>query len=225
MADKQNFTVESREILPLFPTCVWKLQLKPQDAERINDKIKKKLDELTVDRPRLSSGKMWQTEQRLHSLDEFEELTTLIHETVKGVLDFLQVVYDSFEITGCWANISATGARHNAHGHPNNYLSGVYYVQTQKGANTITFDDPRPQNYIMLPHFRKFTAENSRSVTLDVQDGTLLVFPAWFLHSVDHNRSEKERISVSFNIMFPSYTETVSAPKWKGNVEVDQKKV
>jgi uncharacterized protein (TIGR02466 family) len=224
MIDKKQLTVENREILPLFPTCVWKSQLKPEDAERVNNKIKKKLDELTAGKPRLSPGEKWQTEQRLHHLEEFEELTALIHGTIKGVLDFLQVVYDSFEITGCWANINATGARHKAHGHPNNYLSGVYYIQTHKGADTITFDDPRPQNYIMLPHFKKYTAENSRSVTLDVRDGTLLVFPAWFLHSVDRNGSNKERISVSFNIMFPSYTETMSAPKWKGNIEVDQKK-
>ncbi len=224
MIDKKQLAVESREILPLFPTSVWKLRLKPEDAERVNNSIKKKLNELTAGKPRLSPGKTWQTEQQLHRFKEFEELIALIHGTVKGVLDFLQVIYDSFEITGCWANINATGARHRAHAHPNNYLSGVYYVQTQKGANTITFDDPRPQNYIMLPHFKKYTAENSRSVTLDVQDGTLLVFPAWFLHSVGRNGSDKERISVSFNIMFPSYTETMSAPKWQWTIDADPDK-
>lgn len=221
MVDKRQLTVESKEILPLFPTCVWKLQLKPEDAERINNNVKRKLNELTAGKPELAPGKNWQTEQRLHQLEEFKELTALIHETIKGVLDFLQVIYDSFEITGCWANISAVGARHKAHAHPNNYLSGVYYVQTQKGANTIIFDDPRPQNYLMLPRFKKFTGENTRSVTLDVQDGTLLVFPAWFLHSVDSNRSDRERISVSFNIMFPSYVQTMSPPNWQWNVDLD----
>ncbi len=220
MADKQKLTVESREILPLFPTCVWKTQLKSEDYTQINNKIKKKLDELLADRPRQSRGEMWQTEQKLHGLDEFKELIAIINATVKDVLEFLQVEYDSFAITGCWANINATGARHTAHGHPNNYLSGVYYVQTQEGANTIAFDDPRPQNYIMIPRRKKFTAENTRSVKLDVQDGTLLVFPAWFLHSVGSNRSDRERISVSFNIMFPSYVETMSLPNWQGNIDV-----
>ncbi len=223
MADKQKFTVESRTMLPLFPTCVWKTQLKPEDYTEINSRIKKKLNELLADRPRPSPGETWQPEQKLHGLDEFKELMAIINATVKDVLEFLQVDYDSLAITGCWANIDATNARHNTHGHPNNYLSGVYYVQTQDGANTITFEDPRPQNYVMLPHLKKFTVENSRSITLDVQDGTLLVFPAWFWHSVDDNRSDKERISVSFNI-FPLVAETMSAPKWKGNIEVDQNK-
>ena len=130
------------------------------------------------------------------------------------------MVYDSFEITGCWANIGAVNAGHHLHNHPNNYLSGVYYVQTQKGANTIKFEDPRSQNYIMLPHLKKFTPENSRSITLDVKDGMLLVFPAWLQHAVDVNRSDKERISISFNIMFSSYTERMSPPKWQWDIDV-----
>ena len=187
----------------------------------MNSDIKKSLDKLFAGKPRPMPGQHMQTEQNLHQLDEFKEFTDLIRSATEDVLGYLHVVYDSFEITGCWANIGAVNARHNMHSHPNNYLSGVYYVQTQDGANTIRFEDPRSQSFVMLPHLKEFTGENSRSVILDVQNGTLVVFPAWFLHSVDRNGSNKERISVSFNIMFPSYTETMSAPKWKGNLEVD----
>jgi len=35
--------------------------------------------------------------------------------------------------------------------------------------------------------------------------GTLLVFPAWLPHSVDANRSERARISISFNAMFTAF--------------------
>ena len=45
-------------------------------------------------------------------------------------------------------------------------------------------------------------------------EGTLLVFPAWLVHSVDANRSERLRISASFNAMFSSYGETMSQPLW-----------
>jgi uncharacterized protein (TIGR02466 family) len=47
-----------------------------------------------------------------------------------------------------------------------------------------------------------------------VKDGTLLLFPAWLDHSVDENRSAEERISVSFNLMFTGYSETMSKPMW-----------
>jgi uncharacterized protein (TIGR02466 family) len=63
---------------------------------------------------------------------------------------------------------------------------------------------------------RQLTAENTDQVVVRVEEGTLLVFPAWLQHSVDANRSTRERISISFNFMFSSYTESMSRPLWSG---------
>lgn len=220
MAEKHDLLVAKSEIIPLFPTFVWKTELKPEAYEPINRGIKMKLDELTSSRPKLAPGEKWQTDQELHKLEQFQELNSYIRAAAKGALDFLKVVYDSFEITGCWANISAIGAAHKAHTHPNNFLSGVYYVQTGEGANTITFDDPRPQTYIIAPPTTEPNLENAGKIIMPVKDGTLAIFPAWLPHSVDRNRSDRERISVSFNIMFCSFGETMGKPQWKGNVRL-----
>ena len=218
MFDTSNFTLENKEAVPLFPTFVWSMQLKRKDYEEINEKIRNKLKELTADKPVLKPGKKWQTEQELHKLEEFQELTAFIYDATKGVLDFLKVVYDDFEITGCWANISAIRSGHIHHTHPNNYLSGVYYVQADKGANTIQFDDPRPQTTIIKPTVTELSAENTRSAVITVEEGTLVMFPAWLQHSVPPNMSDRERISVAFNIMFTSFSEKMSRPQWQGNL-------
>jgi hypothetical protein len=42
----------------------------------------------------------------------------------------------------------------------------------------------------------------------------MLVFPAYLQHSVDPNAGDQERISISFNIMFSSFTENLSKPLW-----------
>jgi ectoine hydroxylase-related dioxygenase (phytanoyl-CoA dioxygenase family) len=47
-----------------------------------------------------------------------------------------------------------------------------------------------------------------------VQDGMLLLFPAYLRHSVDANASQDDRISISFNIMFSAFTETLTRPLW-----------
>jgi len=47
-----------------------------------------------------------------------------------------------------------------------------------------------------------------------VEEGDLLVFPSWLSHSVDPNRSDRVRISASFNAMFSAYAETMSGPMW-----------
>ena len=101
------------------------------------------------------------------------------------------------------------------HSHPNNLLSGVHYVATPDGADTVNFHDPRPQTAIMRPPVTELTADNTDQVVVQVSAGTLLVFPAWLQHSVDANRGGEARISVSFNVMLASYAERMSKPLWQ----------
>jgi ectoine hydroxylase-related dioxygenase (phytanoyl-CoA dioxygenase family) len=58
------------------------------------------------------------------------------------------------------------------------------------------------------------TAENTDQVIVPVENGTLLVFPAYLPHSVDETKSDEERISISFNLMFAAFTEYVAKPLW-----------
>lgn len=101
------------------------------------------------------------------------------------------------------------------HTHPNNFRSGVYYVQVADGADTINFHDPRPQTGIIRPPVTELTAYNTDQVVVKVKPGMLILFPAWLPHSVNVNQSEAERISISFNVMFSTYSETLSRPLWE----------
>ena len=112
--------------------------------------------------------------------------------------------------------VAALAAAHKAHRHPNNFLSGVYYVRTDAGADRINFHDPRPQAAVIRPPVVELTAENTDQVVVRVHSGTLLIFPYWLEHSVDVNPNEAERISISFNVMLSSFTEQLSQPLWSG---------
>ena len=137
-----------------------------------------------------------------------------MNHAVGCVLDYLKIGEADFEITGSWANMNPPDAAHGMHNHPNNFLSGVYYVQTNKGADTINFHDPRSQAEIIKPPVTELTAENTDQVVVTVRNGTLLVFPSWLVHSVDANKSAETRISISFNVMFSAYAEKMSKPLW-----------
>ena len=202
------------DVIPMFPTLVWKVELRTQLREAINAKAFAALSHMRRDLPPLAPGAGWQSSQMLHELDDFQDLVTCVRHTVSGILRFLQIGYDAFEITACWATILARGAEHKVHYHPNNFLSGVYYVRTHAGADTINFHDPRNQTGVIRPPVVQLTAENTDQVVVRVKDGTLLVFPSWLKHSVDANTSEAERISISFNVMFASFTENLSKPLW-----------
>ena len=144
MLTKDDNWIEDSDVLSIFPTFVWTIQSTPEFYENVNTKILNTLNRMNPDWADIPAGKSWQSSQQLHKHEEFIDLVPRILATAKTVLQFLKIRYNAIEITGCWANINSTGASHAVHSHPNNFLSGVYYVHTQAGADSINFDDPRP---------------------------------------------------------------------------------
>ena len=214
MTEDSTNWMEASDVIPMFPTLVWKIQLRQELRQRIEAGIVPVLDELRRDLPRLTPGQGWQSKQTLHEREELRELRSCIDKAAASVLRFLRIGYESIEITGCWANVLAPGAAHRIHSHPNNFLSGAYYVRTCSGADTINFHDPRNQTSVFRPPVVELTAENTDQVVVRVNNGTLLLFPAYLEHSVDTNASDQERLSVSFNLMFSSFTENLAKPLW-----------
>jgi uncharacterized protein (TIGR02466 family) len=214
MTKESDRWIEASDVIPMFPTLVWKIQIRKQLHEAINAKILQTLEGLRTDLPRLASGRGWQTEKRLHEREELQDLVNCINDATKSILRFLRIGYEAFEITGCWATVLAKDAVHRAHRHPNNFLSGAYYVRTHPGADTINFHDPRTQANVIRPPVTELTAENTDQVVVKVTNGTLLLFPSYLEHSVDATTSVEERISISFNIMFSSFAENLSKPLW-----------
>jgi uncharacterized protein (TIGR02466 family) len=206
--------MEASDVIPMFPTLVWKIQLKAKLRDALETRILAVLQKMRRDLPALATGRGWQSEQALHQREEFGELVSCVGHVAKSILRFLRVGHEAIEISGCWATVLAKGAMHKAHSHPNNYLSGVYYVRTRPGADSINFRDPRYQTSVIRPPVVELTAENTDQVVLKVENGTLLMFPSYLEHSVDDNMSEEERVSVSFNLMFSAFTEKVSKPLW-----------
>lgn len=204
--------LESSDVTPMFPTLVWRLQLKTAFHQPMDKRMLETLAQQHL--PRLAVGEGWQSGQDLHKLDEFRELMVCIEAGSRSVLRFLHIGYDAIEITACWANMLANSASHRIHTHPNNFLSGVYYLRTPAGADTINFHDPRPQAGIIRPPVTELTNENTDQVVVRVKNGTLLLFPAYLQHSVDANASDEPRISISFNVMFSAFTENLSKPLW-----------
>jgi uncharacterized protein (TIGR02466 family) len=206
------------QALALFPTTVWLHRLNPEDTARINDTIRGKLLSLLDPGAENLENTRHQTGKDLHTLPEFQEFNKVLMTTAKGATDFLKIAEEGLEITSCWANINTKGGTTKPHTHPNNYLGGVYYVDTPENSGSIEFEDPRIQPKLIHPRFHGPTEENSGHVTVDVEPGMLLLFPAWLVHSVKPNPSDQLRISISFNLMFSAFTEKVSPVQWKGNV-------
>jgi uncharacterized protein (TIGR02466 family) len=199
------------QTLNLFPTPVWVRQLEPADAERVNRDAMALIETFRATASGTKAGG-WATPTDLQDRPELQELMAHVREAASEALAALGVEHDGFLITGCWANIKPRGAGHPSHIHPNNFLSGVYYVRAPEAGGNIIFHDPRHQPFVISPRTSERNQYNSRNADLAVRDGMMLLFPAWLQHSVVGNAGESERISISFNVMFENFGEHLARP-------------
>lgn len=209
-------TTGNPEVIRLFPSYVSRMRVPEPAREAIDRGVLAAIAELRAGQPELMEGEVWQSSPCLHKLQAIQPLVTCAGEAADRVLEFLCIGPGAraLSMTGCWANVAAPRAAMTMHAHPNNFLSGVYYLEVQPGADTINFHDPRPQTGIIRPPVSELTAYNTDQVVVTVENGALLMFPAWLPHSVGANRSDRPRVSVSFNLMFAAYAETMGSPLW-----------
>jgi uncharacterized protein (TIGR02466 family) len=205
-------------VLEFFPTPVWIVDLDEAVAGNLNARLLVDLERMTAPRPPIPAGTTWQTAPDMHKRPQFGDLTRVLRNAVSGALKFLELDYKDFVLTACWANFNPTGGRNSAHTHPNNYLSGVYYVSTPSGADVIEFTDPRPGAEQNLARTKTLNRFNGNRMSVQTKPGRIVLFPSWLSHSVPVNRSGDERVSIAFNATFTDYAETMSPVLWQGTL-------
>jgi uncharacterized protein (TIGR02466 family) len=204
--------IEKQEVQEIFPTPLWVVDLKPTEAAALNARLKAEIEGIISPRPIVPAGSNWQTPQDLHTRPAFAEFTKLVEMAARGVARFLQVEQYPMMVTGCWGNINPPGAYHPTHHHPNNYLSGVYYVAVPAKGSRIVFQDPRPS--MIMPKPRQYSRLTANAADAESKEGRMLIFPSWLKHSVPANDGDSERISISFNLMFTNFAEAMASPLW-----------
>lgn len=84
------------------------------------------------------------------------------------------------------------------HGYQPNTFSGCYYHKVPKDSGNIQFKSTNPF-VISFPH----KADNySNIVSVEPENGMILLFPSWLMHKVLPNKTNETRISLAFNIEF-----------------------
>ena len=159
--------------------------------------MKKYISDLWTDR---DYDENWQTHSAdLHKKKEFKHFTELVISTSKTILNVLKYDVEDVVITDMWANVLKPGEMHPPHTHSNNFLSGVWYLESD-GSAGIFFKDPRGEADVIVPRKSVANIDNSSIVSFVSMTNRAIIFPAWFQHWVPINRSKKNRISISWNI-------------------------
>ena len=138
----------------------------------------------------------------------FPVFANLVEVLDKHVFSFAEALeFDleggSLRMEDLWINILPEGGNHPSHVHPNSVVSGTVYVSMPNGASSLCLEDPRLERMMAAPS-RKAEAkrEMKRFVYVEPQRGDVLLWESWLRHGVPLNRSEDDRISISFNYVW-----------------------
>lgn len=151
----------------------------------------------------INDGANWTSIER-YLFDNYKELKNFksycqaqlnhyAHEVLK--IDKKQQFY----ITQSWGNLNTPGTNHHSHIHLNSMISAVYFVTGD--SSPILFERNLSSYLFPLCEFTttEFNEFNSDSWRVDNTKDTLLLFPSSLKHSVPNNKTNEERISISFN--------------------------
>jgi uncharacterized protein (TIGR02466 family) len=98
-----------------------------------------------------------------------------------------------------WLNINPPGGYNNLHKHRNALLVGNLYLQVpDQNSGGIEFVRDDDTDYY-VPVDADYNPVVGTRYTIDPAERDILIFPGWQPHAVKTNKSNKDRISLSFN--------------------------
>ena len=145
---------------------------------------------------------MGNTTSTNNSILKAKELTKLRDFIETKVSEYFTEVYRpkhkvNLKITQSWTNYTDQGQYHHKHAHPNSFVSGVFYVQSNREHDKIYFYNDAYRQIKFPPE--EWNVWNSESWWFDVGTNDLMLFPSSLTHSVETVNHEETRISLAFN--------------------------
>lgn len=188
---------------PLFPTLVWTTLF--DDRIAFNTRMRALALALRSSDPAgvaKTNVKGWQSLSNLQNLAEFGEINLRILQVCERIAESQHFKPDLMLQLQAWVNISPPGASNQIHFHPNCHFSGVYYVSLDAAScGSIFFRDPRVASRMLTYPVDTATEFTASELRMRPEEGRMYVFPGWLEHGVDENLSDKDRISISFNVL------------------------
>lgn len=194
---KDNERSDTPMIESLFPTPVYKNQdYTMSDKER-------NLIRHVCGFAKTNDGGNWTSTER-YLFDAYDELKTFKDYCQTQLNHYAHEILkihkkQQFYITQSWGNLNTPGTNHHAHIHLNSVISAVYFVT--ENSSPIVFERNLSSYLFPLCEFTttEFNEFNSDSWKVDNTKDTLLLFPSSLKHRVPNNKTDIDRITISFN--------------------------
>ena len=103
-----------------------------------------------------------------------------------------------------WVNINSPSSYNIKHCHPCSDLAGVLWIKIPKNSGQICFYSP--YDYMCYEEIKSYSDDFKKDTnyyynySFIPNEGLLVLFPSHLQHDVEVNKSDEDRISVSFNL-------------------------
>ena len=182
-----------------FPTVVYGKDVQLDNNKLAQDIVNWSNQDKGVSK---TNYKGWHSTTDMGQKPEYQQLVTELLRMQKEIYDNEHIDRHA-RLGNMWANINPTDGMNQPHIHPNSLFSGVYYVKSQPNAGRLKIYDPRPGVQLIMPTRKPGNPGRDmwRDANIEPVVGRIIMFPAWLWHSVEPNKSNDLRISVSFNFL------------------------
>ena len=138
---------------------------------------------------------------------KIENHNDILHNfLIESLTNFPNIKKDvKFSVTA-WININGNGDFNITHCHPTSTLSSVLWIKCPDNCGDIEFVSPYQYSAFeeVDSYIDDFKKNNllDHNVYINSKEGKMIVFPSHLHHFVNPNKSQEDRISVSFNINY-----------------------
>ena len=195
----------NREILKYFPQPIFKYKV--ENYKTFNKELEEYVYKLKEED---NEGIVRSNRGGWHSKSfKVREKGSIQHRFTQALSKY---IFDTFKCYGwkcvperivvseMWAIINKPNDFNVIHTHPNSYLSAAYYVKAPEDGGRFVIDNPLNVATHSYPAEEKKTEFNLKTAGLKIEEGELLIFPAYLPHKVSENNSKEDRIVISFNV-------------------------
>ena len=140
------------------------------------------------------------------------ERNDMLSKTLSNIITNLPCFKKSIKFNvSAWVNINKSGDSNQNHNHPATNLAGVLWIKIPKNSGNIKLLSP--YNFTGYGELLSYTDEFQKQTNCyydykyEPREGSMIIFPAHLTHKVEENKSNEDRISVSFNIDLLNFLE------------------
>ena len=197
--------MSNHETIKLFPEPIFKYQF--ENYKKINNELEKyiyKLYEEDNNGLERSNRGGWHSKNfRLAEKDSIQQKFAIqVQDYILKTFQSLgwKIKDKNIRIKEMWAIINKKNDFNVIHTHPNCYLSAAYYVKAPKDCGNFKVESPNIAKRYSYPEIANQNELNVEVASINISEGDLLLFPAYLPHKVGKNKSDEDRIVISFNV-------------------------